>query len=604
MRLEGILIRWRRVGFTGLATLGLSISPAGAFAACKIGRLAEIPVSMSGMQPLIAAKVNDQDVRFLIDSGASYSIMSAASAAQLKLKLTPAPFGLKVNGVNGAVDTSIATVKELNLAGYPAHNVEFIVGGSDVGRGGVGLLGQNIIRIGDVEYDLAKGVIRLFRVEGCSHALLAYWVNASQPYSQMDIASPTPAEPLTVGTAFVNGAKIRVIFDTGAGTSVLSLKAAARAGVRPDTAGVAEAGYGRGIGQGSIKTYTGPFTSFKIGDEEIRNTRLRFGDIKIENIDMLIGADFFLSHRIYVASSQHKLFFTYNGGPVFNLTASQSANGPSEPATDAAAAVSDADEPSDAAGFSRRGMAFAARRDFEHALGDLARAIEHAPDNAEYFYQRGIVHRENKQPVLALSDFDRSLELNPNDVSALAERASMRIASGDKAGAAADLDAADRLAAKEADVRFFLAQAYGRIDFLARSVAQYDLWILSHPEDARAGQALNYRCWERALQGEDLGKALTDCNRALRLADKSSPLAGYILGSRGLVRLRLGDYGKSIADYDAAVKLAPKNAWALYGRGVAEIRKKQVANGEADIAEAVKLQPNIGDEFSRHGVTP
>jgi hypothetical protein len=32
--------------------------------------------------------------------------------------------------------------------------------------------------------------------------------------------------------------------------------------------------------------------------------------------DMIIGADFFLSHRIYVASSQHKLYFTYNGAGV------------------------------------------------------------------------------------------------------------------------------------------------------------------------------------------------------------------------------------------------------------------------------------------------
>jgi len=35
---------------------------------------------------------------------------------------------------------------------------------------------------------------------------------------------------------------------------------------------------------------------------------------------MLIGADFFLSHRVYVASSQNRLYFTYNGGPVFDLS--------------------------------------------------------------------------------------------------------------------------------------------------------------------------------------------------------------------------------------------------------------------------------------------
>jgi hypothetical protein len=35
---------------------------------------------------------------------------------------------------------------------------------------------------------------------------------------------------------------------------------------------------------------------------------------------MPLGTDYFLSHHIYVANSQRKLYFTYNGGPVFNLT--------------------------------------------------------------------------------------------------------------------------------------------------------------------------------------------------------------------------------------------------------------------------------------------
>ena len=36
---------------------------------------------------------------------------------------------------------------------------------------------------------------------------------------------------------------------------------------------------------------------------------------------MLLGSDFFLAHHIYVAYSQDKVYFTYNGGPVFDLNA-------------------------------------------------------------------------------------------------------------------------------------------------------------------------------------------------------------------------------------------------------------------------------------------
>jgi hypothetical protein len=46
------------------------------------------------------------------------------------------------------------------------------------------------------------------------------------------------------------------------------------------------------------------------------------------NPDMLIGADFFLSHRIYVARSQGKIYFTYKGGPIFQHVSPES-NAPS-----------------------------------------------------------------------------------------------------------------------------------------------------------------------------------------------------------------------------------------------------------------------------------
>jgi hypothetical protein len=34
---------------------------------------------------------------------------------------------------------------------------------------------------------------------------------------------------------------------------------------------------------------------------------------------MLLGADFLRSHRVLVAHSQRKIYFTYAGGPVFQL---------------------------------------------------------------------------------------------------------------------------------------------------------------------------------------------------------------------------------------------------------------------------------------------
>jgi tetratricopeptide (TPR) repeat protein len=533
-------------------------------------------------------------------------MISSATADQFNLRRGPAPQGLRIIGVGGSADASVATVKIFTIVGVPLHNLEFLVGGSEVGGGAIGFLGQNFLEKWDVEYDLAKGVVRLMKADDCKHARLAYWVGTEQPLSMMDIDYATPWRPHTTGTAYINGTKINVMFDTGAPTSVLSSKAAARAGVTRDTAGAVDAGYSSGVGRKTVRTYIASFASFKIGDnEEIQNARLRIADIDLDEGDMLIGADFFLSHHIYVANSQHRLYITYNGGPVFNLSKSASAkvdadSNPEAPRQD----VAPADAPADATGFARRGEAFAGRRDFEHALADLTRACELNPNNPEYPYQRGVAHWNNNQPVPAMIDFDHALELNPEYLPARVSRAQLRLANKDISGATADLDAADRLAPKQADVRFTLAEFYEAVELTGPAVAQYDLWISNHPDDSKMTGALNGRCWLRALQGQELAKALADCNRALSLSAKASPSSAAVLDSRGLVRLRMGDYDKAIADYDESLKIAPKRAWPLYGRGVAKMRKKKTEEGEADIAAAAKVWPKIADEFNRRGITP
>jgi tetratricopeptide (TPR) repeat protein len=576
-----------------LGILSLALTPTCSPAACKLSKIAELPVTMHGSQPLIHAKINGQEALFIADSGASFSMISPGSAAQYKLHLSPAPFNLRVMGVGGSIDAALATVREFTIAGVALHDVQFLVGGGEVGSSAsVGLLGQNFFSVGDVEYDLAQGAIRLMHSEDCSHTRLAYWVTGDQPYSVMKIDWQSGSSQHTTGVAYLNGAKISVTFDSGASSSLLSMKAAERAGVKPDSPGVVDAGYTSGVGRGVSKTYIGRFVSFKIGDEEIRNTRLRFGEVRLET-DMLLGADFFLSHRVYVANRQNKLFFTYNGGPVFNLSAASKSG--------EAAAV---DELPDAAAYSRRGMALAARQDYEPALADLTRACQLSPDKAEYFYQRGTIYRDLKKPAEALADFDAALGLKGDDVEALAARAQLRAQRHDIEGAKADLALANSTAAKESDVRLFLANAYNRVDDLDAAVGQYDLWIAAHSVDSRMPLALHGRCRARALLGKDLSKALSDCDQALHRSPDEQSLLASIHRDRGIVRLRLGDYAKCIADDDAALGIEPNSAASLYGRGICEIRMKKQAEGESDIAAATKINEKVAEVYTRRGIVP
>jgi tetratricopeptide (TPR) repeat protein/predicted aspartyl protease len=575
----------------------MAVAPVFAMADCQIIKIAELPVTMSGLRPLVPAKINGSDALFVADSGAFYSLITAAGAAQYQLKLHHAPYALRLEGVGGTVvDPSTATVEKLTLADQTVSNIEFIVAGSEPGTGAVGLLGQNLLGLADTEYDLARGVIRLMRPgPGCKKTVLAYWVASSQPYSVIDLDWTSGKTSPNLGVASVNGVRIQVMFDTGAGSSFLTRRAAERAGFTPAGQGVVPAGLGHGIGTQNYQTWIAPFASFKIGDEEIHDTRLRVGDASLPEADMLLGADFFLSHHIYIAKSRSKLYFTYNGGPVFNLT--QPANNAlgAEPAP-----VDDQAEPTDAPSFARRGAAYAARHDFEHAIADLTRACELDPANATYFRQRGLARLGTSQPSLAMADFDEALKLKPDDIEALIWRAKMRLGVHDIAGASADLQAADRSTPKEANVRLQIAGIYVLADRLTEALAQYDLWIAAHPEDADLANAKNGRCWVRALLGIDLDKALKDCNDAVRAISKSAEF----LDARALVRLRRGEYDESIADYDASLSLNPRNAWSLYGRGVDRVRKGMAAEGDADIAAATAIWPTIAQEAKRHGIAP
>jgi tetratricopeptide (TPR) repeat protein len=119
-----------------------------------------------------------------------------------------------------------------------------------------------------------------------------------------------------------------------------------------------------------------------------------------------------------------------------------------------------------------------------------------------------------------------------------------------------------------------------------------------------ASSALTERCRALAFAGSDLPLALADCNEALKHAVKSSPFFASTINSRALVMLRLGRYDKSIADFDASLKIDAKDAFSLYGRGVAENRVNQASAAEADMKKARDLSPIIADKFAKSGLLP
>lgn len=569
---------------------------------CELQRYAELPVTMSGTQPLISGTINGRPARFLADSGAFFSVLAERSALKLDLRVGLPPRNIRLRGTGGSTSVGFTKVKEFTLAGFAGGrvipNVEFLVDEISFAGDFDGVIGQNVIGNADTEFDLANGMIRLFRAKNCDGSL-AYWAR-NAPVATMKINKANPARPHLIGEAKLNGKKIRVMFDTGAWRSKLSLDAAARAGVEREDDGVIAAEIGRGFGPKTNENSLARFDSLDLGGEVIKNARLRIGDMNLDIADMLLGADFFLSHRVYVSSSQDRIFFTYNGGPVFDLR--RSANDPKSKPTGEAVAASTADEhPALTADeLKRRGTASAARRDFDAAIAAFDKSLELNANDAETFYQRGVARWASGQPRAAAEDFDAALKLAPNHVDALVSRGSLRLRSRNEVGASADFQEALRLEGADPLTVVRIAQAYDGVGNFAASVERLSAWVSEHPKNDRLSSVLTSRCWSRAMLGKELELAREDCDQAI----KKGPRNSSMFDNRGLVWLQLGNLDKAIADYKEALELQPKKATALYGLGIAEIKKGQRESGERNMQAAVEIAPQVAVPFRRIGLMP
>jgi len=241
-----------------------------AAAACQLGKLAELPVTMAGLRPMVTVKINGQEAKFLVDSGMFYSLITEDAVPRYGLKTFAAPFGFYIRGVGGGrQDAKLTRVEEFTYAGVPIKNLEFLVSGHGYGPEGSGIIGQNLLHATEIEYDLANGVIRLFKAVDCNNANLAYWA-AGKSVSIISIDEQTPLRSHIIGAAKVDGKSIRVTFDTGSPTSVLSRPAAARAGVRPLSEGVREAGQTSGSAGGGSRRRSPPLRASR---SETRRSR-------------------------------------------------------------------------------------------------------------------------------------------------------------------------------------------------------------------------------------------------------------------------------------------------------------------------------------------
>ena len=200
------------------------------------------------------------------------------------------------------------------------------------------------------------------------------------------------------------------------------------------------------------------------------------------------------------------------------------------------------------------------------ALSDFRTPSE---DKARIYYHRGLLHHLQGQFALAIEDYTHALSWDKTSTDALEARGDAYEDLGDRDKAAVDYKQAGQFEEDDDD-------------------------------------ALNSRCWARAIRGHPLDRALADCNKAMQLNPGNIDLLEVveILDSRCFVYYRMGNYAAAIADCSAVISRRDRYDTSLYVRGLSKIRSGDVAGGNADIAAAKDANYRIEDLYALYGVNP
>jgi len=313
--------------------LALAGNLAAAPAKCEMVRIATWPVRIVRNALIVDGAINGKQVGVMLDTGAGTTMILRSAATQLGLARQPA-FGYRAFGIGGETAVEVTTIDEFKIGEETRKGWQMYVAGvRDLG-GDVGvILGDDFLHRVDLEFDLAHNAVRLFQSNDCDGVSLAYW--AKETPSVVDIAPVDETRPQIVVTVQVNGRNVKALLDSGASFSVLDKWEASQAGITPETPGVVPLVSGGGLGRQTVDAWLGPIRAFTIGDEMIQDTTLQFADLykqatylpygsriprKVDELQpMLLGVDFLRSHRVLVAHSQRKIYFTYVGGPVFQV---------------------------------------------------------------------------------------------------------------------------------------------------------------------------------------------------------------------------------------------------------------------------------------------
>ncbi|MEH2535567.1 tetratricopeptide (TPR) repeat protein [Bradyrhizobium sp. AZCC 1588] len=254
---------------------------------------------------------------------------------------------------------------------------------------------------------------------------------------------------------------------------------------------------------------------------------------------------------------------------------------------------------------------------FEKAIERLNQAIELDPDNPHFRLNRGSAYAGNRQFDKAIEDYDRAIAIDPSSSLAFLARAEAYVRMADYEHAIEDFGEAIRLFPGNARAYLTRGTTYANKREYDRAIEDLDQSIKLDPEcptgyltrallfklkgdrgradadydhaiklDPDPGNARTFLRRAGAYGGkQDYNRAMEDLGQALKL----EPRNVYALNNRCLFRAILGSFDAALADCDEALRIRPDDANILHTRGIAYLKKGALDRSIGDYDAALRI---------------
>jgi clan AA aspartic protease (TIGR02281 family) len=125
-------------------------------------RKASIPFEKNGNVVIIPVTLNNrQTVNLVVDTGASFTLISQALARDLAIDLSRNPKTMPFHTANGVVDAPVTTLDSIAVGGMEIKNLTAAVHDATADYHASGLLGLNFLSNFRMDIDTQKGLLHL-----------------------------------------------------------------------------------------------------------------------------------------------------------------------------------------------------------------------------------------------------------------------------------------------------------------------------------------------------------------------------------------------------------------------------------------------------------